>query len=117
MKNLIILATLLAAGAHAGPVACMEGKDCELKWLKAMNALEMISRTRIQFMSDTRVQTFPPTPSAIVGGSIVKTPTATGYEISLRLECYYRSSCESINTSAQKSFELHVSDFPETKSP
>jgi len=118
MKNLLVLTALLVGAAHAQPVTCNAGKDCEKKWARALQATEMLSNMRIQIANDTRIQTYPPSGYSSVGIVVNKAPTDLDhYEITMRVECYTRSTCEKVEPNAQKLFRMHLSDPAEANSP
>ena len=113
MKKTLLLAALLATVAHADPITCKEGRDCERMWLRAMDAAEVASGMRIQFVTDNRIQTYPPSTYGTLGATVTRELTSTGYEIKLRLECYMRKGCENMIESSRKLFEIQTRGVPE----
>lgn len=100
------------------PAKCITPRECEIMWAEASSTLELVSNMRVRISTDNRIETFPPMKYSQVGGIVTKRPVGnTGYEVSLRLECYRFDDCKGIQTSGTTLFNLHLKSIPRLTTP
>lgn len=114
MKRILFLPVFLAAFAiQAQPASdaprCSTQRECEVMWSDAQEALALVSQMRIRMVSETRIETYPPTTYGRVGAIVTKVPVGEkDYEIRIRLECYRSVPCDETRESGTKLFNLMV---------
>lgn len=89
--------------------ACADTRKCEVMWSRAQDAVAVVSNMRIRLMTDSRIETFPPTRYGSTGAVVTKVPVGeSGYEIKIQIECYRSVDCSDLQRSGRRLFNMMV---------
>jgi hypothetical protein len=114
MRKLSLFTILATAAvstlAQSSPPPVCEGKmQCEAMWVDAQKTVEMVTRMRIRFVSDSRIETYAPVRYASMGGVVTKYPISEDkYELRLQLECYRNTDCSDVRVMGTDLFNKTV---------
>jgi hypothetical protein len=74
-------------------------------WLDAQEAIVMVTRMRIRLVNDSRIETYPASQFASMGGVVLKYPLGEDkYQIRVRLECFGYTECSDLRASGTNLF-------------
>ena len=106
-----------AAPQRPAPVAlteptpvCKNDKQCEAMWARVPEAIEMVTRMRVQSQSDFMIDTYaPPRGEVRMYGRVVKRPMPTGgYAIEAYLECRSAAVCDGLRNPGMNLFNATI---------
>lgn len=94
----ILIMAVAAACAQARTVApvpvCTGTAECQQRWADAQSVIQNLARMPLRVVTDTRLETYPPTSSGRMGGVVTKHSVGDEtFELRAELHCYGYQPC------------------------
>jgi hypothetical protein len=78
-------------------------------WITAQQVVQNLTSMRLRMVTDTRLETFPPTSFGRSGATVVMYPMQDGtYELRADFECYRRVDCSDVRPLGINAFNSSV---------
>jgi hypothetical protein len=126
MRNMRVIVSIALASVVAGcavpepqrPPAVVDTKapicdgkmDCEAKWLKAQERIQMLTGMKLRIVTESRLETFSPTTAGRLLGVVTKFPVSnSAYELRVELSCYHHTmDCRDLQARGTNLFNMTV---------
>lgn len=92
-----VVVSAAATAAESPAPVCSGQVACERMWLKAQETAETLSGMKLRMVTESRIETFPPSSQDRTGITVLKYPLGGGrYEIRAKFECHPSRDCSKI---------------------